>query len=297
MPIDCECIRGYVSNDLSECVDADECKTDAHTCDLDAQCFNTNGGFSCSCEAGYAWDGQACSDIDECSSGRHNCHEEAYCSNTNGSFNCTCILYGNGTSCFDNKCDAGLHNCHMNAYCEKVLFSTEGSFTCHCDTSVALGDGTSCPFPIQSPFEWTLTFILSKDKIPLIIDGKGQSREIELSFDTKYSYWGLCSIAWRGKAYIFGGFRRARQISVVDNCKLTNIGELLFDMIHGACTQRNDTEVFICFENYADSATSKNCRRATDPNGIFEDLPRSAHDHAQTQIAATSGQLLTVSLL
>ena len=40
--------------------DIDECATGDHTCDVNADCSNTNGSFTCSCISGYSGDGMTC---------------------------------------------------------------------------------------------------------------------------------------------------------------------------------------------------------------------------------------------
>ena len=44
---------------LSGCVDDDECIDGTHTCDANGACTNTEGSFTCECNAGYTGDGQA----------------------------------------------------------------------------------------------------------------------------------------------------------------------------------------------------------------------------------------------
>ena len=60
-------------------------------------------------------------------------------------------------------------------------------------------------------------------------------------------------------------------------------------MYRGACAQRNDVEIFICFEDLTDKATFHSCSRAIGPLKNFEKLPNSTFDHGDTRIAATSG--------
>ena len=55
---ECECIEGY-SNNTDFCEDNDECLL-GHKCDQNANCVNSEGGFSCSCNTGYAGDGKIC---------------------------------------------------------------------------------------------------------------------------------------------------------------------------------------------------------------------------------------------
>ena len=40
--------------------DLDECNTNTHNCDVNADCVNTVGSYSCMCKAGYTGDGQTC---------------------------------------------------------------------------------------------------------------------------------------------------------------------------------------------------------------------------------------------
>ena len=40
--------------------DLDECNTHTYTCDVNADCVNTVGSYSCNCRAGYTGSGQTC---------------------------------------------------------------------------------------------------------------------------------------------------------------------------------------------------------------------------------------------
>ena len=51
------------------CVNVDECgDEDLNICEVNATCADTEGSFTCTCNAGYEGDGTVCSDIDECGS-------------------------------------------------------------------------------------------------------------------------------------------------------------------------------------------------------------------------------------
>lgn len=110
--------------------DIDECALGRYTCDRNAECMDTVGGYRCSCSPGYTGDGRSCSgilfyifyghfpqkaknglhnyvnfgmsisDIDECSSSNV-CHPNAMCNNTVGSYICECSpgYTGDGKSC------------------------------------------------------------------------------------------------------------------------------------------------------------------------------------------------------
>ena len=137
---------------------------------------------------------------------------------------------------------------------------------------------------------WILVLNDSQDSnVPPIIDGNGQSKEIGFNFGTGTEVKHSCSIVWRGKLFVFGGSSYQRQISIVDDCQLTKKGELPFDMIRGACAQRDNQEVFICFDNVLDPSTSRNCHRSNGPLEAFTKLPSSTYDHGNTRIAVTSG--------
>ena len=137
---------------------------------------------------------------------------------------------------------------------------------------------------------WIFVLNGCSSSVPLIIDGMGDSKQIDFTYESGTGACGLCSIIWEGMMYIFGGDTYHRQISVVDQCRLTKIGTLPFDMNFGACAQRNNQEVFICFEDYQDSSTFKNCYRATGPLEMFNSLPSSTYTHSNTRIAVTSGK-------
>ena len=53
--IPCTCFLMLFSADI------DECETGSDNCDEKAQCTNTEGSFTCSCDSGYTGDGTECS--------------------------------------------------------------------------------------------------------------------------------------------------------------------------------------------------------------------------------------------
>ncbi|KAL9961058.1 hypothetical protein ACROYT_G029938 [Oculina patagonica] len=122
--------------------DLDECKTLSDNCDVNADCQNTVGSYTCTCNAGYTGDGENCKDIDECSSNSHSCDVNAVCYNIQGSYTCTCKAgySGDGNNCSDiDECSSNSHSCNVNAVCS----NTHGSYTCTCKAGYA-GDGKSC---------------------------------------------------------------------------------------------------------------------------------------------------------
>ena len=319
--IECRCKDGFERNDAQICVDTDECMQDI--CDENADCSNTDGSFECTCRQGFFGDGlscfkgtcsdsncpknqkcvspttvdcdcmegfkfdvfSACVDKDECQ--KEPCNKNAECINTEGTFNCSCNTgyIGDGFSCTDtDECADNVHDCSYDAQC----INTKGSFTCSCDRGI----GSNCTS------EWILVLITQNPyggeiPVPLIMNGKGDSKEIGFSFEDNTQVHGSCSVVWQGSMYIFGGLFLQRQISIVEKCKLTYKGELQFDMNFGACAQRENAEVFICFEHQSFQhypQTDQNCHRAFGPLENFSKLPSSTYTHRKTRIAVSSGK-------
>ena len=175
----CTCASGYENpaDDPTVCVDTDECA--AAPCDPHAECKNTPGAFTCTCnagydgngktckptmceaacskhatctatgsafqckcDAGYSGNGTTCADIDECAGGKAGCDPLASCTNSAGSFACECPAgyAGDGTTCTDlDECALATDNCDPLATCT----NTGGSFTCQCPAGYS-GDGTTC---------------------------------------------------------------------------------------------------------------------------------------------------------
>ena len=224
--IECECVEGFLLNDKSTCVDIDECETGTHRCDEEANCVNTAGSYTCSCKAYYSGNGFSCKLSDRCGAGFHNCHNDAICTNTYTSYSCSCDkgYTGDGFSCFDlNECSTNAHDCIFDSNCHNTI----GSFTCSCQAGV----GEICRGI------WILVLSTSSmpqnKPVPRIIDGVGHSKEIGFSFSAKTEVHGSCSITWQNKMYVFGGITNKEQISVIDKCELTSIGELQFKMTQG----------------------------------------------------------------
>ncbi|XP_077970347.1 uncharacterized protein LOC120328585 isoform X2 [Styela clava] len=122
--------------------DVNECLSGIHDCNINAECTNTNGSFTCSCNAGYSGDGKVCTDADECILKTDSCHANATCENTIGSYKCTCEsgYTGDGIFCSDiNECAGASNPCHANADC----VNSAGSFSCFCKSGYT-GNGVIC---------------------------------------------------------------------------------------------------------------------------------------------------------
>ena len=125
--------------------DIDECATGEHTCDLNADCSNINGSFTCSCISGYSGDGMTCSGQIIFSNYVSCYFSIIMCVNC-----CTYLFIYIDTlllwdACYDysqilmNVLLVIIHTCDMNADCSNI----DGSFTCSCITGYS-GDGMTC---------------------------------------------------------------------------------------------------------------------------------------------------------
>lgn len=87
--VECDC-AGSGFTGLTCSTDIDECTDGSNNCSANAQCTNTQGGFTCACNAGFSGNGVTCDDINECTSSPSPCDTNASCQNSLGSFSCTC---------------------------------------------------------------------------------------------------------------------------------------------------------------------------------------------------------------
>ncbi|XP_078667268.1 mucin-4-like [Branchiostoma floridae x Branchiostoma belcheri] len=139
----CECLAGYTMlADNRTCLDIDECSAGTHNCHAQATCTNMEGSFNCTCNTGYAGDGNTCTDIDECQTSNGGC--DRICLNVEGSYQCACDsgfrLADDMHSCEDiDECSGPTHGCTQ--FCT----NTVGGFECSCkDYYVLTSDGKSC---------------------------------------------------------------------------------------------------------------------------------------------------------
>ena len=147
---------------------------------------------------------------------------------------------------------------------------------------------------IETLFTANLTSVLILNtftsRIPIITDLAGTVKSggtdfgFEYGTDTQVKY--SCSITWKGAFYMFGGDSEKTQISVVDNCKLTRVGTLPFQLYLGACTNVNDQEFYLCF----DLNNPFKCYKGTEPDGSFSSIANSLENHKYTRIAHNQGE-------
>eukprot|EP00933_Yihiella_yeosuensis_P020125 TRINITY_DN1621_c0_g1_i1.p1 TRINITY_DN1621_c0_g1~~TRINITY_DN1621_c0_g1_i1.p1 ORF type:complete len:981 (+),score=166.13 TRINITY_DN1621_c0_g1_i1:122-3064(+) len=120
----------------------DECVKKTHRCAVNATCKDTDASYTCTCNTGWAGNGQTCGDRDECKTGEHDCDYYGQCSNTYGSFTCACLkgFTGDGRKCTDiNECGTSDNCAKDTSKCN----NTDGSFTCQCVAGY-VGNGVEC---------------------------------------------------------------------------------------------------------------------------------------------------------
>ncbi|MBT9555020.1 MAG: hypothetical protein IV100_03275 [Myxococcales bacterium] len=173
------CDPGFEMNVSGGCVDVDECSKGTDDCaDFDAGglCSNTQGGFTCTCKAGFEGDGTECAcpkgtslgaagtcvDADECDLGQDDCADAAsggQCVNKFGGFYCVCKpgFLGDGASCACpagrelgasgtcvdiDECAKGQDDC-ADAAAGGACINKTGGFACGCAAGY-VGDGKTC---------------------------------------------------------------------------------------------------------------------------------------------------------
>ncbi|XP_040205585.1 uncharacterized protein LOC120936885 [Rana temporaria] len=138
----CICRTGY-TDDGVECIDINECQTNASICGAHASCNNTIGSYDCHCDDGFSLVNGTCKDVDECSSPEYCKGAGRSCINTEGSYNCSCQqgYQSVNESCADiDECiSSEFNNCSEHAICTNVA----GSFLCECMANYT-GNGVIC---------------------------------------------------------------------------------------------------------------------------------------------------------
>ena len=123
----------------------------------------------------------------------------------------------------------------------------------------------------------------------VLLDGYGNFKWPEFTFSegTEVAY--SCSVIWESQMYVFGGFRNNNQVSRIDGCQLNLVAQLDFKFNHGACTNFDDSFVYLCFPDYNDETSFKYCYRSSGPLGTFQRAADSTHVHTLATIANNGG--------
>ena len=126
-------------------VDVNECDTGTHDCDPNAECFNSDGSYSCTCFPGYedadgTSGGKNCTEIDECSS--NPCANGATCTDLINDYECACVDGYEGDNCETNIDDCSPNPCLNKATCVDGI----NNYTCSCADGYT---GTLCEINID----------------------------------------------------------------------------------------------------------------------------------------------------
>ena len=131
----------------------------------------------------------------------------------------------------------------------------------------------------------------------IILDGYGESKQPDFTFSSGTEVSASCSLIWENEMFVFGGRTEVNQISKVENCRLSSVGQLTFRMEKGACTNFADELVFICFPEADNESTAQQCKKSSHPLGTFESAKDSAYPHKNTRISNDGGKLHKIDFL
>ena len=98
--------------------------------------------------------------------------------------------------------------------------------------------------------------------------------------------WDSCSLQWQNKYYVFGGYNKQQQVSMLNGNRLERKGQIDFYFTHGTCTVFNQIIIVLCFTK----AEHKVCRQSNNPLGSFAELPNSNYKHFDGCIASFDGK-------
>ena len=151
--VECDCEEGYewqnmtYFDEMSYCVDINECLDGACSGIQNSVCVNLQGSYSCECSAGFektkaGFDKEfRCLDVDECRDPSTCLGDNRTCRNTPGSYLCGCEpgYFNLDNECHDiDECNRNKHECRAYETC----VNTKGSYECQC--SEAFLDSDFC---------------------------------------------------------------------------------------------------------------------------------------------------------
>ena len=116
-------------------VDVNECATGTDNCNDNATCTNTEGSFTCACNAGYQGDGVTCTNIDECAASP--CLNGGTCTDGINAYTCTCAPGFTGTTCATNIDECAASPCLNGGTCTDGI----NAYTCTCAPTY---EGSNC---------------------------------------------------------------------------------------------------------------------------------------------------------
>ena len=126
----------------------------------------------------------------------------------------------------------------------------------------------------------------NKLKPAILINGPYQNDVADcFEYDEKTEIYGACSVSWQNKMHLFGGNIEKKQISRLDDFKLTFLKSLSFEHQSGACSVIRN-QIVLCF------GTDKHfdlCRQSSGPLKNFTTIARAKNPHYLTPISSSNG--------
>ena len=79
-------------------------------------------------------------------------------------------------------------------------------------------------------------------------NGKEYDENVKFEYNEQTEVYYSCHADFQGRKFVFGGEESPRQISVVDGCQLTRMGDLPFEFTEGACLNWGGESMVFCFD-------------------------------------------------
>ena len=231
------CSQGYEAvkyGDLGqiECIDIDECITDAHNCHHNASCTNLSGTFSCFCNNGFTGDGIKCQKT------------------TTSITILTTETPETTTTLVKTTTVLTTQSVRQTSRSTTSISSSDITKTTRTTTTTQTLTRSEVRLPVKQSILVLNT--KSHSNKPVLIDSNGEFNEY-ISFESHAPVYGACSLTWKNEHYVFGGRVEKTLISKIIKCSLEPIGNLnamkTFSHYHGGCTNMNDEYIYLCFSS------------------------------------------------
>ena len=145
-----------------------------------------------------------------------------------------------------------------------------------------------CFLDILAISTYDYKMIMEYDKRAYSINPRGGYQKVDFEFGKETEVFQSCSLQWQNRYYVFGGFHKQRQVSLVSGNRLERKGSLDFDFKFGGCTVLNQITIVLCFSDVMGQFDV--CRQSNNPLGSFNKLPNSNYEHFGTTIASFDGK-------
>ena len=106
-----------------------------------------------------------------------------------------------------------------------------------------------------------------------------------------------CAVTYKGRFYVYGGWKNKRLIAKVTDKALTNVGSLPFDFLWGGCSSTSD-KIILCFHFLNPYISNKfwvdmkTCYKTTNPIAQFEETRKSIKEHRSIKFASSECKFL-----